>query len=92
MEVITNPQQLDARLTNLEVGSKDYEKIAKAALKRQRKALAKRKTQRNAKSGHVNKFKLDIINDMFEKEPKGYAHTDSNGRKYYTCNGTTVRL
>ncbi len=70
----------------------DLAKIAKAKAKRQRKAQNLRSKQRNAKNGHVNAYKLGIINDMFAKKPRGYAHTNSHGRKYYTLDGTTVRI
>lgn len=66
----------------------DLEKMAKAKAKRARQ----RSKQRNAKNGHVNAYKLSIINDMFAKEPRGYATTNSHGRKYYTLDGTTVRI
>lgn len=92
MEIKTDPVLLDARLANLDPTSEDYQKIVKAAQKRTRKKEKLRSRQRNAKTGKINAYKLAIINDMFEKEPKGHAYQDSNGRSYYTLNGTTVRL
>lgn len=92
MEIKTDPTLIDPRLANLEIDSEDYRKIARAALKRQRKAERRRKTQRNAKNGTINHFKLNIINDMFKDEPQGYAYQDSYGRSYYHLNGTTVRM
>lgn len=93
MEVITaTDPALQLTAENPTLSPEDIRKILNSRMKRVRKKEALRSRQRNAKSGVINKFKLDIINDMFEKEPQGYAHTDSNGRNYYTCNGTTVRL
>ena len=83
-------QVQDPKENNL--SPEDVRKILKAKEKRLRKQKALRKRQRNAKNGTVNYFKLHIINDMFEENPKGKASTDSNGRKYYTLNGTTVRI
>lgn len=92
MEIKTDPIILDARLADLDPTSKDYQKIVKAAEKRARKKEKLRSRQRNAKSGKINAYKLGIINDMFAENPRGHAHKDSNGRSYYTLNGTTVRL
>ncbi|CAL9959548.1 hypothetical protein VPHD249_0050 [Vibrio phage D249] len=88
----TDPKLLDPRLADLPIDSKGYQKIAKAALKRKRKAQNRRSRQRNAKNGHVNAYKLTIINDMFAEKPRGHAFTNSHGRKYYTLDGSTVRI
>lgn len=92
MEVIQENPALELAAKNPNLSESEIQKILKAKEKRARKKARKLSTQRNAKNGTINHFKLSIINDMFEKEPQGFAHTDSNGRNYYTCRGTTVRL